>query len=142
MLFVAAAIVLLVYVWTHFHSRRLISVPEARIGIVATITCSQEGVGRKPRMSALGQKQTFATQTVMSALPPIADMCGATRDVRYVPKADIGRMFVCCPLYPKCSDYIRAMGIRDRVNVDGDFGSKTGFTEYGRTSTKNFDVVL
>jgi hypothetical protein len=34
------------------------------------------------------------------------------------------------------------MGIRDRVNVDGDFGSKTGFTEYGRTSTKNFDVVL
>ena len=43
---------------------------------------------------------------------------------------------------PKCSDYIRAMGIRDRVNVDGDFGSKTGFTEYGRTSTKNFDVVL
>jgi hypothetical protein len=49
-------------------------------------------------MSALGQKQTFAVQNVMSALPPIAtakadfrqghvcftpkaDMCGATRDV-------------------------------------------------------------
>ena len=29
-------------------------------------------------MSALGQKQTFAVQNVMSALPPIADMCGAT----------------------------------------------------------------
>jgi hypothetical protein len=27
--------------------------------------------------------------TVMSALPPKADMCGATRDVRLVPIADI-----------------------------------------------------
>ena len=26
---------------------------------------------------------------VMSALPPKADMCGATRDVRFGPKADI-----------------------------------------------------
>jgi hypothetical protein len=30
----------------------------------------------------LGQKQTFAPQKVMSALPPKADMCGAIRDVR------------------------------------------------------------
>jgi hypothetical protein len=30
-------------------------------------------------MYALGQKQTFATQKGMSALPPKADMCGATR---------------------------------------------------------------
>jgi hypothetical protein len=37
----------------------------------------------------LGQKQTFALQQVMSALPPIADMCGAKRDVRFVPIADI-----------------------------------------------------
>ena len=29
-------------------------------------------------MSALGQKQTCAVQNVMSALPPIADMCSAT----------------------------------------------------------------
>ena len=29
-------------------------------------------------MSAMGQKQTFALQNVMSALPPIADMCGAS----------------------------------------------------------------
>ena len=36
----------------------------------------------RPHMSALGQKQTFAVQKVMSALPPKADMCGATRDVR------------------------------------------------------------
>ena len=40
-------------------------------------------------MSALGQKQTCAAQYVMSALPPKADMCGATRDVRFVPIADI-----------------------------------------------------
>ena len=30
-------------------------------------------------------------KTRMSALPPIADMCSATRDVRFVPKADILR---------------------------------------------------
>ena len=40
-------------------------------------------------MSALGQKQTYAAQNVMSALPPKADMCGATRDVRFVPIADM-----------------------------------------------------
>jgi hypothetical protein len=35
----------------------------------------------RPPMSALGQKQTFAPQKAMSALPPKADMCGATWDV-------------------------------------------------------------
>ena len=40
-------------------------------------------------MSALGQKQTCALKKFMSALPPKADMCGATRDVRFVPKADM-----------------------------------------------------
>jgi hypothetical protein len=40
-------------------------------------------------MSALGQKQTFAVQKGMSALPPKADMCGAARDVRFGPIADI-----------------------------------------------------
>jgi hypothetical protein len=40
-------------------------------------------------MSALGQKQTFAPQKAMSALPPKADMCDAARDVRYGPRADI-----------------------------------------------------
>ena len=43
----------------------------------AGVTAEQKGV-----MSALGQKQTCAAQKVMSALPPKADMCGATRDVR------------------------------------------------------------
>jgi hypothetical protein len=40
-------------------------------------------------MSGLGQKQAFAPQTVMSALPPKADMCGATTNVCFGPKADI-----------------------------------------------------
>ena len=40
-------------------------------------------------MSALGQKQTYAVQKAMSALPPKADMCAASRDVRFVPIADI-----------------------------------------------------
>jgi len=57
-------------------------------------------------MSALGQKQTYAVQQAMSALPPIAtakadmpqmvmsalspkvDMCGATSNVGYGPKGD------------------------------------------------------
>ena len=39
-------------------------------------------------MSALGQKQTCAMQNAMSALPP-KRTCSATRDVRFVPKADI-----------------------------------------------------
>jgi hypothetical protein len=41
-------------------------------------------------MSALGQKQTFAVQNRKSALPPIADICSAQADVRFVPIADIG----------------------------------------------------
>ena len=40
-------------------------------------------------MSALGQKRTCAVQRGMSALPPKADMCGATRYVRFVPTADM-----------------------------------------------------
>ena len=40
-------------------------------------------------MSALGQKQTFAVQNVMSALPPKADMCSALAHVRFVPIADM-----------------------------------------------------
>jgi hypothetical protein len=43
-------------------------------------------------MSALGQKQTDAVQNGMSALPPIADICSATRHVRLVPIADIREM--------------------------------------------------
>ena len=44
-------------------------------------------------MSALGQKRTYAAQKGMSALPPKADMCGANRNVRYVPIADMLTLF-------------------------------------------------
>ena len=37
-------------------------------------------------MSGLGQKATCTPQKVKPALPPKADMCGATSDVRYGPK--------------------------------------------------------
>jgi len=40
-------------------------------------------------MSALGQKQTFALQQVMSALPPKADIGAAQINVRFVPIADM-----------------------------------------------------
>jgi hypothetical protein len=43
------------------------------------------------RMSALGQKQTFSELCVMSALPPKADIGTQSRNVRFVPKADILR---------------------------------------------------
>jgi hypothetical protein len=39
----------------------------------------------------MGQKQTWSFETVMSALPPKADMAGRQLDVRFVPKADILR---------------------------------------------------
>ncbi|MGB7693455.1 MAG: hypothetical protein WBM12_11345, partial [Pseudolabrys sp.] len=45
-------------------------------------------------MSALGQKQTCAPQKAMSALPPKADMCGATTHVCFVPIADMAQE--CC----------------------------------------------
>jgi hypothetical protein len=79
-------------------------------------------------MSALGQKQTCAVQKVMSALCQKRTLVACLCVVRFT---------------PKCSDYIRAMGIRDRVNVDGDFGSKTGITSNtDGPAQKNFDVVL
>ena len=43
-------------------------------------------------MSALGQKQTFAPQKAVAALPPKADMCDTLADVRFVPKADIASL--------------------------------------------------
>ena len=41
------------------------------------------------RMSALGQKRTYAVQKGMSALTPKADMCSALAYVCFVPIADI-----------------------------------------------------
>ena len=42
-------------------------------------------------MSALGQKRTLRLVSLMSALPPKADMVERDRDVRFVPIADIMR---------------------------------------------------
>src|SRR5690348_1511576 len=65
----------------------------SRQGIVAgQVSALKVARGVFP-MSALGQKQTYAVHQPMSALPPIAtakaDMCGAARDVRFGPIADI-----------------------------------------------------
>ena len=44
-------------------------------------------------MSALGQKQTYAVQKALSALPPIAtakaDICAAKRHVHFAPIAEV-----------------------------------------------------
>ena len=44
-------------------------------------------------MSALGHKRTYAVQKAMSAFTPKADMCSASGDVRFGPKADIKALF-------------------------------------------------
>ena len=80
-------------------------------------------------MSALGQKPTYAVQKAMSALPPIATakansrksdlppkahMCGATRDLRYGPKADIHRVL---RLITSSED--RLASRRDAIDIAG-----------------------
>ena len=57
-------------------------------------------------MSALGQKQTCAVQTGMSALPPKADICGTKRAMSAKPIADI-RAQRLSRLKPVSSDYPR-----------------------------------
>ena len=59
-------------------------------------------------MSALGHKRTSCDAAVMSALPPKADMCGATRHVRFVPIADIAPAGC-------CSERVRPIYARTRV---------------------------
>ena len=41
------------------------------------------------RFTPNSDRESGFPHKVMSALPPKADMCGATRDVRFVPIADI-----------------------------------------------------
>ena len=60
--------------------------------VVAQSRCGKGPVVRPLNvgpMSALGQKQTYAVQNGMSALPPKADKCSVTRHVRFVPIANI-----------------------------------------------------
>jgi hypothetical protein len=49
------------------------------------------GSNPEPLMSALGQKRTSEHVRSMSALPPKADIGTQSRDVHFVPKADILR---------------------------------------------------
>jgi hypothetical protein len=44
-------------------------------------------------MSALGQKQTSDCRPLMSAIPPKADMDGHSPNVRFVPIADVVRVY-------------------------------------------------
>src|SRR5262249_7379542 len=55
------------------NSRRLIAAPEVREHRSNACVSSERGK-RMPRMSALGQKQTYAVQKGMSALPPKATL--------------------------------------------------------------------
>jgi len=45
-------------------------------------------------MAALGQKQTLRRVQMMSALPPKADIGTQSRNVRFVPKADIASLLL------------------------------------------------
>jgi hypothetical protein len=55
---------------------------------------AKNGIGsmREHSMSALGQKQTCRSDLAISALPPKADTDHHSRDVRFVPKADIAEL--------------------------------------------------
>ena len=44
------------------------------------------------RFTPNSDRESELSKKVMSALPPKADMCGATRDVRYGPEADISHV--------------------------------------------------
>jgi hypothetical protein len=68
-------------------------------------------------MSALGQKRTFALQNGMSALPLTADMCSATRPVRYVPKADIARRHTAPAIKTPCTLLPLQVGQETRLKV-------------------------
>src|SRR5262245_57305956 len=65
-------------------SRRLEVAADVRFGSKADICAAKSHV----RFTPNSDRKSGLPQTVMSALPPKADMCGATRDVRIGPKAD------------------------------------------------------
>ena len=59
--------------------------PNVRFGSLADVYSAKGLV----RLTPNSDRESGFSQTVMSALPPKADMCGATGDVRFGPKADI-----------------------------------------------------
>src|SRR4029077_16723518 len=122
---------------TRFHRRLLSSAGANRIEAPArpcgcdgnrhllrhgvTFAHNKRYAGRStPAISALCQKQTCAVQKGMSALPPKADMCSATRYVRFVPKADIrAELDVCCRAEVDIGAYSRSVSAR----MINEFGS-------------------
>src|SRR6516225_11433296 len=86
---IASALVSVLQYALHWR-RRVLS-----LGLTRTLDNQQVRFGRfadmrPPQvMSALGQKQTSEHVRVMSALPPKADIGTQSRNVRFVPKADI-----------------------------------------------------
>jgi hypothetical protein len=62
---------------------------DVRFGSLADI-CNAKG---HVRFAPNSDRESGFPQTVMSALPPKADMCGAARDVRFGPIADIRVLF-------------------------------------------------
>jgi hypothetical protein len=67
----------------------MLGVDQALTGEMRVQGSSRTAAILSPPMSALGQKQTSQDARAMSALPPKADIAGAMRNVRFVPKADI-----------------------------------------------------
>jgi len=53
----------------------------------------RSGICSHVRPTPNGDRESGLPQKVMSALPPKADMGGATRDVCYGPIADIAKLF-------------------------------------------------
>jgi len=64
-----------------------IAVSRCPLWVISDI-CAAKG---HVRFASNSDRESEIPQTVMSALPPKADMCGATTDVRFGPIADIRR---------------------------------------------------
>src|SRR5262249_50542575 len=71
--------------------------------------------GPIPDFASLGQKQTYAARRGMSALPPIADMCGALADVCYGPIADI----VSCTAVRERAALVHGVSTSSRLRPSG-----------------------
>src|SRR5262245_44726446 len=56
------------------------------------------------RFTPNSDRESRHPQTVMSAVPPKADMCGAARDVRYGPIADMGQVYSITSSALACND--------------------------------------
>jgi hypothetical protein len=61
--------------------------------MVAIRTSAREGPGFGMADVRFGSEADVAVHQPMSALPLKADVCAATRDVRYGPKADMPTLF-------------------------------------------------